>query len=99
MAWRLAILAGYPSADVFLESLQPEEWHELQAMNCVEPLGVRGVEQILARIGELLSAFMGGNLKAADFAPWLPKAEDRGLSVPESREALRTHLSMLVGAK
>ena len=71
----------------------------MQALSCLEPLGMRGVEEILARIGELLSAFMGGGMKAADFAPWLPRAEDKPLTVAESREALRTHLAALAGAR
>lgn len=93
------MVAGIPSADWLLDSLTPQQWHEIQALDCVEPIGWRGAEMILARIGELLAAFVGSQMRASDFAPWLPTAKAKPLTVAESREALTTHLKQLVGAR
>ena len=92
----MAIQAGI-SADQFLERLKPQEWRELIALETVEPSGVRGIELILARIGELLSAFYGGSMKAADFAPWLPKAKEQTLSRRDSQAVLASHIRALGG--
>ena len=99
MAWRAALAAGYSSADLFLDSMTYQEWIELQAVDCIEPIGMRGIEIILARIGELLSAFCGGEMRAHDFAPWLKQPEPKPMTTAQSREALEAHLKTLVGVR
>jgi hypothetical protein len=91
------MVAGIPSADYLLDSLTPQQWHEIQALDCVEPIGWRGAEMILARIGELLAAFVGSEMRAADFAPWLPRPKEKPLTVGQSRDAITAHLQRLTG--
>jgi hypothetical protein len=52
---------------------------------------------ILARIGELLAAFVGSEMRAADFAPWLPRPEAKPLTVDQSRTAILGHIHKLIG--
>jgi hypothetical protein len=94
---RLAAFTGWADPDAMLEAMSPQQWREWQIADVVEPVGVRGLEIILARIGELVAAAVGGNMKAADFAPWLPRAEDRQLTPAESAEAITKHLRGLAG--
>ncbi len=62
---------GFTDPEAMLDTMTPEQWQHWQAVDCVEPIGNRGCEIILARIGELLAGFMGAEMRAADFAPWL----------------------------
>ena len=98
MALRLALATGWSDPDAMLDAMTPQQWREWQIADVVEPVGVRGVELILARIGELLAGFCGASMKAADFAPWLPRSEDRQLSPAESADAITKHLQRLTGA-
>lgn len=93
------MVAGVPSADWLLDSLTPQQWHEIQALDCVEPIGWRGAEMILARIGELLAAFVGSEMRAADFAPWLARPEVKPLTVEQSRTAILGHIQTLIGSR
>ncbi|MFN5975082.1 MAG: hypothetical protein ACK48U_11600 [Planctomyces sp.] len=97
MALRLAAATGWHDPDAMLDAMTPQQWREWQIADVVEPVGVRGIELILARIGELVAGFCGASMKAADFAPWLPRSEDRQLSPAESAEAIGKHLQRLAG--
>lgn len=97
MALRLALATGWSDPDAMLDAMTPQQWREWQIADVVEPVGVRGVELILARIGELLAGFCGASMRAADFAPWLPRSEDRQLSPAESADAITKHLQRLTG--
>lgn len=96
---RLALATGWSDPDAMLDAMTPRQWREWQAADIVEPVGVRGIELILARIGELLAGVCGANMRAADFAPWLPRSEDKQLTPAESAEAITRHLVALTGGK
>ena len=97
MALRLAAATGWHDPDAMLDAMTPQQWREWQIADVVEPVGVRGIELILARIGELVAGSCGVSMKAADFAPWLARSEDRQLSPAESADAITKHLAALTG--
>jgi len=80
-----------------LDSMTPEQWQHWQAVDCVEPIGNRGVEVILARIGELLAGFVGAEMKAVDFAPWLASSSNGKLSPRQSASAIQQQLQRAKG--
>jgi len=76
--------------------MSPEQWQHWQAVDCVEPIGNRGCEIILARIGELLAGFMGAEMRAADFAPWLAPSHGGTLTPNQPAAAIGPHLQAVV---
>ena len=88
---------GYTDPEVMLDSMTPEQWQHWQAVDCVEPIGSRGVEMILARIGELLARFVGAEMQAADFAPWLASSSNGKLSPRQSASAIQQQLQRAKG--
>jgi len=88
---------GYADPELMLDGMTPEQWQHWQAVDCVEPIGSRGVEMILARIGELLARFVGAEMKAADFAPWLTPSNGGKLSPKQSASAIQQQLQRAKG--
>ena len=88
---------GHTDPEAMLDSMTPEQWQHWQAVDCVEPIGSRGVEMILARIGELLARFVGAEMKAADFAPWLAPSNGGKLSPRQSASAIQQQLQRAKG--
>jgi len=86
---------GYTDPEAMLDSMTPDQWQHWQAVDCVEPVGNRGVEVILARIGELLAGFIGAEMKAADFAPWLAPSRGNKLTPKQSGAAIAQHLQQI----
>ena len=75
-AMRLAEhVAHTTDVDGMLDAMTPEQWMEWQAKDIIEPIGLNSVSGILAKIGELISAYMGSKLNQRDFMPWLPKVK------------------------
>ena len=97
-AMRLAEhVAKTTDVDGMLDSMTPQQWIEWQAKDRIEPIGNNGACLILARIGELLAAFMGSEMRQRDFMPWLPKQKKQVMSVAQSRDAILSEMARKVG--
>lgn len=87
-----------------LSEMTHQQFDEWCAKDMIEPIGTsEPMCLILTKIGRIISAFMGQELKDKDFMPWIakrtsPKAE-KTLSPRQSAVAIRSHLQILVGAK
>jgi len=86
---------GFTDPEAMLDTMTPEQWQHWQAVDCVEPVGNRGCEIILARIGELLAGFVGAEMRAADFAPWLAPSNGGKLTPKQSAAAIGQHLQAI----
>ena len=97
-AMRLAEhVAKTTDVDGMLDDMTPQQWIEWQAKDIIEPIGTNSVCGVLAKIGELISAFVGGHLDQRDFMPWLPKVQkQQALSPAESATAMTAALRGVV---
>ena len=78
---------------------QFDEWC---AKDMIEPIGTsEPVCRILTKIGRMIAAFMGQEMKDRDFMPWIAKhkkrARRKALSPKQSAIAIASHLRMLAG--
>ena len=90
-AMRLAEhVAHTTDVDGMLDSMTPQQWIEWQAKDLIEPIGLDSVSGVLAKIGEMISAYMGSNLTQRDFMPWLPKVETQQAMNPSESAKLLT---------
>lgn len=71
IAWRAALLAGYPSADQYLVDIDSDEWTELLAFNELDPIGEQRGDIRNACLMALIAAAHGDkNAKPIDFMPF-----------------------------
>lgn len=87
-----------------LSEMSHQQFDEWCAKDMIEPIGSNEpICRILTKIGRIMAAFMGQEMKDADFMPWLKKQfkppKEKQLTPRQSAVALRSHLQMLVGAK
>ena len=85
-----------------LSKMSHREFDEWCAKDMIEPIGTsEPVCRILTKIGRMIAAFMGQEMKDRDFMPWIAKRKKRlrpkALSPKQSAVAISTHLRMLVG--
>jgi len=69
-AMRLAEACGEWDVDGMLSKMSHDQWHEWLAKDLIEPIGSGPVTDILAKIGQMIAAFMGSDLKESDLLPW-----------------------------
>lgn len=80
-----------------LAAMTHDQFDEWCAKDIIEPIGsMQPVCEILAKIGGLIAAFVGHELKEEHFMPWIkpPKIEKK-LTPRQSAAALQSHLRML----
>lgn len=94
---RLAEATGHVDVDLMLSQITPRQFAEWCAKDELEPIGMNGVCHILAKIGELIAAFVGSPARQRDFMPWLPEPREQSLSPSQSREAVLARLKQAAG--
>lgn len=88
-----------------LSEMTHQQFDEWCAKDIIEPIGTsEPICRILTKIGRMIAAFMGQEMKDKDFMPWISKRAKRkehqaSLSPRQSAAAISSHLQMLVGAK
>ena len=87
-----------------LSEMTHQQFDEWCAKDMVEPIGTtEPICRILTKIGRMIAAFMGQEMKDKDFMPWITKQskrkEQRALTPRQSAVAINTHLQMLAGVK
>lgn len=87
-----------------LSEMTHKQFDEWCAKDMIEPIGTsEPICRILTKIGRIIAAFMGQEMKDKDFMPWIAKRAkskaDLQLTPRQSAVAIRSHLQMLVGAK
>lgn len=85
-----------------LSQMSHEQFDEWCAKDLIEPIGTNDSTcRILTKIGRIIAAFMGQEMKDKDFMPWIAKHKKRSntqaLSPKQSAVAISTHLRMLAG--
>lgn len=81
-----------------LDRMTPEQFDEWRAKDIVDPIGCRGVYEILAMIGAMLSnAFGGKDVTPDSFMYW--RKEQKPEKVKESQEAAMVLLETAMRAK
>jgi len=61
--------------DAMLEAMTPEQFDEWHAKDLIEPIGSRSVTYVLSLLGEIIATYLGCDMKAADFTPWVIQPE------------------------
>ncbi len=79
-----------------------QQFDEWCAKDMIEPIGTsEPVCRILTKIGRMIAAFMGQEMKDRDFMPWIAKHKKRSklkaLSPKQSAIAIASHLRILAG--
>jgi len=79
-----------------------QQFDEWCAKDMIEPIGTSEPScRILTKIGRMIAAFMGQEMKDKDFMPWIAKHKKRSkpksLSPKQSAIAISSHLRMLAG--
>ena len=87
-----------------LSTMTHAQFDEWCAKDMIEPIGTsEPICRILTKIGRMIAAFMGQEIKEKDFMPWIAKRakrkEQQQLSPKQSAVAINTHLRMLAGAR
>ena len=95
-------VAKTTDVDEMLSKMTHQQFDEWCAKDMIEPIGTsQETCRILTKIGRMIAAFMGQEMKEKDFMPWLSKQSKRrkpkALTPNQSVFAIRTHLQMLVG--
>lgn len=95
---RLAEVSGELDVDAMLDRMTPEQFDEWRAKDIVDPIGCRGVYEILAMIGAMLSNAFGAKEVTPDsFMYW--RKEQKPEKVKESQEAAMVLLETAMRAK
>lgn len=94
-------MAKTTDVDGMLSAMTHEQFNEWCAKDQIEPIGsMHPICSVLAKIGGLVAAFMGHELKEKHFMPWIrntKQASDKPLTPKQSASALKTHLKILAG--
>lgn len=85
-----------------LSKMSHQQLDEWCAKDMIEPIGTDAeLCRILTKIGRMIAAFMGQEMKDRDFMPWIAKHKKRtkpkALSPKQSAIAIASHLRMLAG--
>jgi uncharacterized protein YktB (UPF0637 family) len=85
-----------------LSQMSHEQFDEWCAKDLIEPIGTNDSTcRILTKIGRIIAAFMGQEMKDKDFMPWIAKhkkrAKPKALSPKQSGIAIAAHLRVLAG--
>jgi hypothetical protein len=88
--------------DEMLSKMSHQQFDEWCAKDMIEPIGTsEPLCRILTKIGRMIAAFMGQEMKDKDFMPWIAKhkrrAKPKALSPKQSAIAISSHLRMLAG--
>jgi hypothetical protein len=92
-------IAKTTDVDRMLSEMSHEQFDEWCAKDMVEPIGsMQTVCDILSKIGGIISAFMGHEMKEEHFMPWKKQAKrGRQLNPRQSAVAIRAYLQTLAG--
>jgi hypothetical protein len=94
-------IAKTVDVDKMLSEMSHEQFDEWCAKDMIEPIGsMQPVCEILAKIGKMIAAFMGHEMKDEHFMPWIAKKTKRAasqLTPRQSAVALTNHLRVLAG--
>ncbi len=85
-----------------LSKMSHQQFDEWCAKDMIEPIGTsEPLCRILTKIGRMIAAFMGQEMKDRDFMPWIAKhkrrSKPKALSPKQSAIAISSHLRMLAG--
>lgn len=95
---RLAEACGRKDWRAMLDEMTPEEFDEWRAKDIVDPIGSRGVYEILAFIGALLANTFGAkDVTPESFMYW--RKESKPEKVKESQDAAMLLLETAMRAK
>ena len=61
--------------DAMLNEMTPQQFDEWHAKDLIEPIGSRSVTYVLSIIGEIIATYLGCDMKAADFTPWVEQRD------------------------
>lgn len=96
IAWRAALLTGFPSAEQYLESIDSDEWNELLAFNALDPIGEQRADIRHAHLMAMTAAAHGDrNAKAITYLPF-PQT-DEGTPAPSRNEIIADRIDEMLG--
>lgn len=62
---------GYADVDAMLESMTPRQFEEWFARDRIEPIGNKGIHDLLTRIGSCVASMVSENpVSEKEFRPW-----------------------------
>lgn len=82
-----------------LEGMTHAQFDEWCAKDQIEPIGsMQAICSSIAKLGAIVSAFAGHEMKESYFMPWVPPKKTAAiLTAKESGRVLTAHLQMLAG--
>jgi hypothetical protein len=80
-----------------LERMSEQQFNEWCAYDLLEPIGTTPVNEILSRIGAIISAFAGHAVDPEDFMPWSKRKVEAKLSPKQSRAFVAQQLQIAKG--